>query len=154
MAWDSTAVEDNGATDEGVITAAEWNTMVSNVSYKTEPTINIANALISVVTAQVDHDTLKNNHNLTTDLNRTVTTKTADYNPAVNRDIVLMNGTYTVTLPGSPSANDIIDVKNIGSGTVTIARNGNNIDGSAADITLSQNESVCIVSDGNNYFLI
>ena len=87
-------------------------------------------------------------------LNRTVTTKTASYNPAVTGDIVLMNGTYTVTLPASPSANDIFNVKNIGTGVVTVARNGNNIDGVASDITLYQNESICIVSDGSNYFLI
>jgi len=160
MAWDSTAVEDDGATDEGYISAAEWNTMVSNVSYKTEPTINIANAIISVVSAQVDHDSLKNfasNEHFTEasiDFNRAVTTKTAAYNPAVNRDIVLMNGTYTVTLNGSPVLDDTVDVKNIGTGTVTIDGNGNNIDNSATLVLYGQNESVSLVFDGSNWWII
>ena len=87
-------------------------------------------------------------------LNRTVTTKTASYNPAVTGDIVLMNGTYTVTLNGSPSANDIVNIKNIGTGTVTIAGNGNTIDGDANIYLYSQYESVCLVSDGSNWFMI
>ena len=110
MTWDETqSTGDN-------ITAAEWNTMNS-------------------------------------EMRGVVTTKTGAYS-AVNRDIILANGTFSVTLPASPSANDIFDVKNIGTGTITVARNGNNIDGTASDITLYQNESICIVSDGSNYFLI
>ena len=99
------------------------------------------------------HSALVGTHNLTTDLNRTVTTKTAAYNPAVNRDIVLMNGTYTVTLNGSPSANDIVDVKNIGTGVVTVDGNGNTVDGSAT-IELYQYESACLVCDGTNWWNI
>ena len=99
------------------ITAAEWNTMVSETK-------------------------------------RVVTTKTAAYNPAVNRDIILMNGTYTVTLNGSPSADDIVDVKNIGTGTVTIDGNGNNIDGSATLVLYGLYESVSLVNDGTNWWSI
>ena len=87
-------------------------------------------------------------------IKRAVTTKTAAYNPAVNGDIVLMNGTYTVTLNGSPSADDIVDVKNIGTGTVTIDGNGNNIDGSATLVLYGQYESVSLVNDGTNWWSI
>jgi len=84
---------------------------------------------------------------------RVVTTKTAAYT-AVNRDIILMNGAYTVTLP-SPSADDLVDVKNIGTGTVQIdAAAGDTIDGDATIYLYSQYESVSLVSDGTNWFMI
>lgn len=81
-----------------------------------------------------------------------VTTKTGNYT-AVNRDIILCNGTFTITMP-SPSANDIVDIKNIGTGTVTIGGGGNTVDGDATIYLYSQYESVSLVSDGTNWFIL
>lgn len=58
----------------------------------------------------------------------------------------------TVTLLATaPTAGQYIYVENIGAGTLTVANNTRNIDGAAANLTLSQNQGVLIVSDGTNY---
>ena len=159
----TTDIDHNTITNMGGKPHIDWSTTTTdnihsgnytNTTYSGDTwTVDITSEVVSAVTAGIDHNTLLNTHNLTTDLNRTVTTKTGNYNPAVNRDIVLMNGTYTVTLNGSPVLNDIVDVKNIGSGTVTVDGNGNTIDGEST-ISLYQYESVCLVSDGSNWFNI
>ena len=50
-------------------------------------------------------------------------------------------GAFTVTLPASPSAGDIVAVSDYANtaetNNITIARNGSNIEGSASDITIS-----------------
>lgn len=83
---------------------------------------------------------------------RVVTTKTGTYT-AVSRDIILANGTFTVTLP-SPAADDLIDIKNIGTGTVTIGGGGNTIDGDATIYLYSQYESVSLISDGSDWWIL
>src|SRR6056300_228928 len=56
-------------------------------------------------------------------------------------------GTHTINLPASPKIGDIIKVSLITAGNVlTIGRNGNNINGSAADITTG--------TDGDMYELV
>ena len=63
--------------------------------------------------------------------------------------VVLVNkGTaVTVTLPASPSAanGNFYIIKNVGAGTLTIARNGNDINGAAADLTLVTGEATTLV---------
>ena len=59
----------------------------------------------------------------------------------------------TVTLPGSPSAGDVVTVVDShhqwGSNTCTIARNGNTIDGATADLTLNQTaQQVALMYNG------
>lgn len=59
----------------------------------------------------------------------------------------------TLTLPSSPpSANWVIGVENVGSGTLSVAPNGLDIDGSSSDLSLAQNQGVWIQTDGSNYF--
>ncbi len=55
--------------------------------------------------------------------------KTGTYT-AVNKDQLIANSgsDFTITLPASPSAGDTVVVKNVGAGTVTIARNSSNIE--------------------------
>ncbi len=51
------------------------------------------------------------------------------------------SGSFTVTLPGSPRVNQIVGVKLLettGGNAVTIARNGNAIEGEAGDLSLSE----------------
>jgi hypothetical protein len=69
--------------------------------------------------------------------------KTANYT-AIPGDRVKTDssgGAFTVTLPGSPSINDEVDVIDVSgswaSFNVTLARNGSNINGSASDLPLN-----------------
>ena len=72
--------------------------------------------------------------------------KTGTYT-AVNKDQLIANSgsDFTITLPASPSAGDTVVVKNVGAGTVTIARNGSNIEGSAQDGTLAATKAMQVV---------
>ena len=71
---------------------------------------------------------------------------TADPNPAVAGTGYFVNttsGAVTVTLPSSPSAGDIVAVSDYAqtstTNAITIGRNGENIQGSAADLTINKN---------------
>jgi hypothetical protein len=80
------------------------------------------------------------------------TVKTADFNAVagegyfVDTDSV---GAVTATLPGSPSAGDTIAFKdyaaNFGTNSLTIARNGNNIQGVANDSLISTNKASIVL---------
>ena len=80
------------------------------------------------------------------------TIKTGDFT-AVSGEGYFVNttsGAVEVTLPASPSAGDIVSVsdyaKTAATSNITIARNGSNIDGSAADLVLATNgEAVTLV---------
>ena len=63
--------------------------------------------------------------------------KTGTYT-AVDKDQLIANSgsDFTITLPSSPSAGATVVVKNVGAGTVTIGRNGSNIEGAAQDLSL------------------
>ena len=60
--------------------------------------------------------------------------KTANYT-AVTRDQLIVNSgsAVTITLPASPSAGNIVFIENAGAGTVTVARNGSNINSTPGD---------------------
>lgn len=77
------------------------------------------------------------------------------------KTIPVASGTFTITLVASgaqPASGQCIKVINYGSGVVTIARSGQNINGGTASLTLPAAASataptqVDIVSDGTNYF--
>lgn len=76
------------------------------------------------------------------------------------KTIPVGSGTFTITLVASgsqPPTGQCIDIINYGSGVVTIARSGQNINGGTASITLPAASagapaSAHIVSDGANYF--
>ena len=72
--------------------------------------------------------------------------KTADYT-AVHKDQLIVNSgsTVTITLPSSPSAGNTVVIKSVGAGSVTIGRNGSNIEGSAQDGTLASTKAVQVV---------
>jgi hypothetical protein len=59
----------------------------------------------------------------------------------------------TATLPASPPASPwFVAIENIGTGTLTVARNGNTIDSAASNLTLTQNQGVFIFSNGSAYY--
>jgi hypothetical protein len=76
------------------------------------------------------------------------------------KTITAASGTFTITLVASgsqPPAGQYIDIVNYGSGFVTVARSGQNINGGTASIILGQASatgptSTRIISDGTNYF--
>ena len=76
------------------------------------------------------------------------------------KNITAASGTFTVTLVASgsqPTNGQCIWVTNYGSGVVTIARSGQNINGGTSSLTLPASTATApnaafIVSDGSNYF--
>jgi hypothetical protein len=72
--------------------------------------------------------------------------KTANYT-AVTRDQLVVNSgsAVTITLPASPSAGNIVFIENAGAGTVTVARNGSNINSTADDGELATGAGATLV---------
>lgn len=76
------------------------------------------------------------------------------------KTITVASGTFTITLVASgsqPANGQYIDIVNYGSGVVTIARSGQNINGGTSSLTLgaasaTAPQSTTIISDGTNYF--
>jgi hypothetical protein len=83
-----------------------------------------------------------------------VTNKSAAYSPAVVNDFVLMNGTFTVTLPEAPVNNSVIAVKNVGTGLVTVARAGSDtiftMSGGQTSFTVAPGEAFEMIYDSTN----
>ena len=72
--------------------------------------------------------------------------KTANYT-AVTKDQLIVNSSsaVTITLPASPSAGNVVFIKNAGTGTVTVARNGSNINSTADDGELAADAGASLV---------
>ena len=72
--------------------------------------------------------------------------KTANYT-AVAKDQLIVNSSsaVTITLPASPSAGSVVFIKNAVSGTVTVARNGSNINSTADNGELASDASATLV---------
>ena len=76
------------------------------------------------------------------------------------KTITVASGTFTITLVASgaqPAAGQYVNVLNYGSGVVTIARSGQNINGGTTSLTLQAGSATAptagtIWSDGTNYF--
>jgi len=80
------------------------------------------------------------------------TVKTADFNAVAGEGYFVDTnsvGAVTATLPGSPSAGDTIAIKDyagtFGTNALTIARNGNNIQGVANDSLISTNRASIVL---------
>jgi hypothetical protein len=84
--------------------------------------------------------------------NRFAMVSTAVGVTAVAGQLVLGNGTFNVTLPAA-TAGMVVDVKNVGTGVVTVLPAAGTIDG-AANYPLSvQYQSVTVVADGTNWWI-
>ena len=72
--------------------------------------------------------------------------KTGNYT-AVSKDQLIVNSgsAVTITLPASPSAGDVVFIKNAGTSTVTVARNGSNINSTADDGELAADAGASLV---------
>ena len=84
-----------------------------------------------------------------------ITAQVAGYT-AVKNDVVLCTGTFTVTLTAAATVatGGIIVVKNVSTGVITVDANlAETIDG-ALTITLAQYDSVMLITNGSNWFVI
>ena len=72
--------------------------------------------------------------------------KTSAYT-AVTRDQLIVNSssTVTITLPASPAAGNVVFIKNAGTGTVTVGRNGSKINSQTQDGTLAADAAATLV---------
>lgn len=86
-----------------------------------------------------------------------VITVTVNHTNVLLDDVILCDGTLTVTLLPSSQATKVLQIKNIGVGTVTIAPAGaETIDGQATVVippSSFPNPSVSLISDGFNRFI-
>lgn len=75
------------------------------------------------------------------------------------KTIPVASGTFTITLVASgtqPASGQCIDIINYGTGVVTVARSGQNLNGGVASLTLAAGSATAptgghVVSDGTNY---
>jgi hypothetical protein len=72
--------------------------------------------------------------------------KTAGYT-AVSKDQLIVNSSsaVTITLPASPSAGNVVFIKNAGAGVVTVGRNGSKINSTTDDGTLAADAGATLV---------
>ena len=86
--------------------------------------------------------------------------KTSSFSAVSSRRYMVdtTGGVITATLPGSPSAGDTIEftngAENFATNNLIIGRNGNNIDGSASDLTVSANPTggmLSLIYDGTTW---
>ncbi len=84
-----------------------------------------------------------------------ISTETANYTITATDSTILASGTITITLP---SASGITGreytIKNIATGTITIASGGGTIDGATTLALSTQNESVTLQSNGTNWYVV
>lgn len=84
-----------------------------------------------------------------------VVTKTANYTMLPAEDVVLGNGTLTVTLPAASLITKKITIKNIGTGVVTIDGDGSEtIDGQLTHEITEQHHSRTLISNGSGWFIV
>lgn len=83
--------------------------------------------------------------------------RTVTSNSQVNNNdyTILCNGTLSLTLPAATANGGYVyNIKNIGTGDVTVNTYGGNIDGSESYIISAQYASITVQSDGLNWYII
>ena len=82
----------------------------------------------------------------------------ASVTAAANQRVLCTAGSITITLPASPTENDTIQVVDIsgtaGSSNITVARNGQEIQNSATDLTIDINNASPILNGVPNSWMI
>jgi len=77
--------------------------------------------------------------------------KNDNYTATASDFVVCTTNTFWVTLPSGPADADRVIVKNRGTGTITVAGNGDTIDGAVAVNITAQYESLSVRSDGTTW---
>jgi hypothetical protein len=84
-----------------------------------------------------------------------VATKTATYVVTTNDDLILANGTFTVTLYTAIGNNGReIEIRNIGTGTVTVAGNAAELIDAANTLLLTSGQALWVKSDNAQWWTI
>lgn len=114
-----------------------------------DATIHFTQAAISITASQVSDFTAASQA-----VPRPRTTQAAPYAILSTDEVVLMTGTGDATLPAPVDGKEVV-VKNIGVGVVTVVPNAaETIDGGASFGLPVQYDSVTVVSDGTDWFVI
>ena len=72
--------------------------------------------------------------------------KTGNYTAATQDQLIVNSASaVTITLPSNPTAGNVVFIKNVGAGTVTVARNGSNINSTADDGELITDAAATLV---------
>ena len=87
---------------------------------------------------------------------RTVVSKSAAYTATVADDVILCSGTFTVDLPAvSKTSGKQLEIKNIGTGVITVDASGaETIDGAATVVLSTRYDSVTLVSNSFTWYVI
>jgi len=87
---------------------------------------------------------------------RLYTSVTSTYTTTASDRVILASGTFTITLVAAASATyKTLEIKNIGTGTVTVDANGSEtIDASASAQTLSAKDAITLYSDGSGWWIL
>lgn len=84
-----------------------------------------------------------------------VSTNTNAGSTALIDYVYLVTLSPTITLPSPSSNTNLYTIKNVGSGTVSVATTSGTIDGTSSPITINVSfVSITLVSDGTNWFII
>ena len=136
-------------------------TVLSNSGSTGAVTATLANAAVGTVLGNATSSAAAPTYHTLTAVNGQTATYTATATDfAAYKTITVASGTFTITLvinTSQPAAGQYIDIINYGSGTVTVARNGQNLNGGTASLTLpaataTNPTSTRVISDGANYF--
>ena len=86
---------------------------------------------------------------------RNTRTATTTYAIGATDSVIFCTGTFTATLPTPVGITGrVYDVKNIGTGVITLATAEGLIDGLATQTITAQYESITVISDGTNWYII
>lgn len=84
-----------------------------------------------------------------------ISSTTGNYTAATSDNVVLANGTFTVTLPSSANASgSLFYIKNIGSGTITLDGQGAETIDSQTSWNIDVNSTMAIVSNGTGWNIV
>jgi hypothetical protein len=90
-----------------------------------------------------------------------IKTVSSNYQPTISDSTILCNGTLTVTLPTIAQDNllagatgQTFTIKNIGTGTVTVAAHSGNLDGTSSTTLPTQYQSIKVQWDGSSWWIV
>ena len=86
---------------------------------------------------------------------KNIVTKTGAYTTTTSDDIILCDGTWTLTLIAcSGNTGKIYNIKNINTGTITVDGNASETIDGELTVELIQDEAITIATDGSNWYIL
>ena len=81
--------------------------------------------------------------------------KSANYTATSSDNLIICDGTFTITLPTSVGiGGKVYNIKNKGTGIITVDANSTQTIDGELTVTLSQYENLTIVSDNSNWLIL